>query len=112
MSSRDEKNLKLVEKLSNTNEKLAEDELTSILTKTYDLCRVPPLPDPNVSYNAANFAGVASEAEKDDLGEHLKVLLPPALFIVDDWEDRNKVLGIQCLSHILENTVSPDVNCV
>ncbi|XP_045132086.1 TELO2-interacting protein 2-like isoform X2 [Portunus trituberculatus] len=249
MSSRDEKNLKLVEKLSNTNEKLAEDELTSILTKTYDLCRVPPLPDPNVSYNAANFAGVASEAEvslsivlkllnyvtvvkkkhsqqfsqgfvrnivvscflvaceycdqsyewsspeaadvsrkimnklcdlcgcgavtdllnsrrdsaetqnhddkhvlvkdgsqsfmksilqrlsemlnksnwrmypslkmtywwilrntgKDDLGEHLKVLLPPALFIVDDWEDRNKVLGIQCLSHILENTAGSEL---
>lgn len=63
MSSRDEKNLELVEKLSNTNEKVNEDELTSILTKSYTLCRVPPLPDPNVAYSAANFADVASEAE-------------------------------------------------
>lgn len=50
--------------------------------------------------------------QKDDLGEHLMLLLPPALFIVDDWEERNKQLGIQCLRHILENTVSPNVNCV
>ncbi|KAK8398917.1 hypothetical protein O3P69_004191 [Scylla paramamosain] len=46
---------------------------------------------------------------KDDLGEHLVLLLPPALFIVDDWEDRNKLLGIQCLHHILENTVGSEL---
>uniref|UniRef100_A0A0P4WN55 TELO2-interacting protein 2 n=1 Tax=Scylla olivacea TaxID=85551 RepID=A0A0P4WN55_SCYOL len=249
MSSRDEKILELVEKLSNTDKKLDEDELTSILTKTYTLCQVPPLPDPNVPYSAADFAGVASEAEinlsivlkllncvsvarskhnqqfshgfvryivvtcllaaceycdqsyewssseaadvsrkimnklcdlcgcgavtdllnpqrnsaetqscgnkgflvkdtsqdfmkstlqrlsemlnksnwrmypslkmtywwilrntgKDDLGQNLVLLLPPALFIVDDWEDRNKLLGIQCLRHILENTVGSEL---
>lgn len=45
--------------------------------------------------------------QKDDLGDHLAYLLPPALFIADDWENRNKLLGIQCLQHILDNTVSP-----
>ena len=63
MSERDEKILKLIEKLTNTDEKVDEDELTSILTKTYALCRVPPLQDPNVSYSIADFEGVASEAE-------------------------------------------------
>lgn len=241
--------MELVEKLSNTDKKFDEDELTSILTKTYASSRVPPLPDPNVSHSATDFAGVASEAEvnlnivlkllncvsvarnknsqqfshgfvryivvtcllaaceycdqsyewsspeaadvsrkimnklcdlcgcgavtdllnpqryatetqshgnkcdlvkdtsqdfmkptlqrlsemlnksnwrmypslkmtywwilrntgKDDLGEHLVLLLPPALFIVDDWEDRNKQLGIQCLHHVLKNTVGSEL---
>lgn len=63
MSTRDEKILKLVEKLSITEKKIDEDELTSVLTNTYALCRVPPLQDPNVPYSAADFTGVASEAE-------------------------------------------------
>lgn len=63
MSERDENLLKLLEKLSDPNEKLGEDELTSLLTKTYTLCQVPPLQDPNVSYSSTNFEGVAQEAE-------------------------------------------------
>lgn len=63
MSARDEKLLKLVEKLSDPGEKFGEDELTSLLTTTYTLCRVPPLQDPNVAYSTANFDGVANEAE-------------------------------------------------
>lgn len=251
MSARDEKILKLVEKLTITEKELDEDELTSVLTRTYTLCRVPPLQDPNVPYSVADFAGVASEAEinlsimlklldrvcfakskhgqqlshafvrytvvtcflaaceycdesyewsspaaanvsqkimnklcelygcsavtellvysqrnasgkqriddkescitkdiqqdlmkptlqrlseifnkdnwkiypslkmsywwilnrtgKNDLGDHLVHLLPPALFIVDDWENKNKLLGLQCLSHILENTVGSEL---
>ncbi|KAG0722461.1 TELO2-interacting protein 2 [Chionoecetes opilio] len=250
MSASDEKILKLVEKLSITDKKLDEDELTSILTKTYALCRVPALQEPNVPYSASDFQGVASEAEinlsiiwklvdsvclaksrhgqqfsnaflkyilvtcllaaceyndedyewsspaaartskkimgklselfdcsnvadlvhskgdssgtqssdnienligkdnrqdfmkptlqklsemlnkdnwkmypslkmsywwilrnigKDDLGEHLVHLLPPALFIVDDWEAKNKLLGLKCLHHILENTVGSEL---
>lgn len=35
---------------------------------------------------------------------HLPYLLPPALFITDDWEKRNKVLGLSALRHILTNT--------
>lgn len=252
MSARDEKLLRLVEKLNDPNEKLSEDELTSLLTKTYTLCRVPPLQDPNVPYSTADFEGIAREAEvnltivlkllgcvrlqngrnsqgfshvflkylfvtclmaaceycdeewewsspgaasisknivsqvcelfdcntmpelfsansprdsslrqsscgketplgsdlrseilkailqklsedlrkdnwrqrpslkmsywwilrnigKDDLGDHLAYLLPPALFIADDWENRNKLLGLQCLQHILDNTVGSEL---
>ncbi|KAK8728458.1 hypothetical protein OTU49_009317, partial [Cherax quadricarinatus] len=36
------------------------------------------------------------------LGEHLSYLLPPALFILDDWEQQNKILGIRCLFYILK----------
>lgn len=63
MSARDEKLLSLVEKLNDHNEKLSEDELTSLLTKTYTLCRVPPLQDPNIPYSTADFEGIAREAE-------------------------------------------------
>lgn len=63
MSERDEKLLKLVEKLSDPEEKFEEDELTSVLTKTYALCRVPPLQDPNIPYSTKNFEGAACEGE-------------------------------------------------
>lgn len=63
MSERDEKLLNLVEKLSNSDKKFGEDELTSMLTKNYTLCRVPPLQDPNVPYTTTDFEGVAREAE-------------------------------------------------
>lgn len=63
MPERNEKLLKLVEKLSNPDQKIGEDELTSMLMKTYSLCRVPPLQDPNVPYSITDFEGMASEAE-------------------------------------------------
>lgn len=73
MSEREEKLLKLLEKLSNPDEKFGEDELISLLTKTYTLCRVPPLQDPNVPYSTSDFDGVASEAE-NNLSILLKLL--------------------------------------
>ncbi|XP_069182953.1 TELO2-interacting protein 2-like [Procambarus clarkii] len=43
------------------------------------------------------------------LGEQLAYLLPPALFIVDDWEQRNKVLGLNCLLYIIRNTTGSEL---
>ncbi|KAK3858170.1 hypothetical protein Pcinc_035626 [Petrolisthes cinctipes] len=42
--------------------------------------------------------------DNDTLGDQLAYLLPPALFIVDDWEQKNKILGIECLQFILDHT--------
>ncbi|CAL4064199.1 unnamed protein product, partial [Meganyctiphanes norvegica] len=43
------------------------------------------------------------------LGDNLSYLLPPALFILDDWEKRHKILGLNCLSLILKNTSSSEL---
>lgn len=40
------------------------------------------------------------------VGEHLNSLLPPALLFVDDYDPSNKLLGIKCLQHIV-NEVDP-----
>ncbi|XP_071826182.1 TELO2-interacting protein 2-like [Apostichopus japonicus] len=40
------------------------------------------------------------------VGEHLNSLLPPALLFVDDYHPTNKLLGIRCLQHIV-NEVDP-----
>ncbi|XP_013415863.1 TELO2-interacting protein 2 [Lingula anatina] len=38
------------------------------------------------------------------LSDYLNVVIPPALLFTDDYVPRNKVLGIQCLRHIICNT--------
>ncbi|XP_042875813.1 TELO2-interacting protein 2-like [Penaeus japonicus] len=43
------------------------------------------------------------------IGEHIPYLLPPALFITDDWERSNKALGLSALRHILTNTPSSEL---
>ncbi|XP_033112336.1 TELO2-interacting protein 2-like [Anneissia japonica] len=35
------------------------------------------------------------------LGEHLDMVLPPALLFTDDYQMHNKILGIECLTHII-----------
>ncbi|XP_047474565.1 TELO2-interacting protein 2-like isoform X1 [Penaeus chinensis] len=43
------------------------------------------------------------------IGKHLPYLLPPALFITDDWEKSNKALGLSALRHILTKTPSSEL---
>ncbi|XP_076055881.1 TELO2-interacting protein 2-like [Oratosquilla oratoria] len=44
----------------------------------------------------------------EQLGDHLAYLLPPALFITDDWEVCHKVFGLKCLQHIVNNAPGGD----
>ncbi|XP_072022926.1 TELO2-interacting protein 2-like [Amphiura filiformis] len=37
------------------------------------------------------------------LGDHLELVLPPALLFVDDYKVENKILGMRCLHHIINN---------
>ena len=38
------------------------------------------------------------------LGEHISMILPPLLLLVDDYRVENRIVGIQILSHVIENT--------
>ncbi|KAJ7404141.1 TELO2 interacting protein 2 [Willisornis vidua] len=43
------------------------------------------------------------------LGPHLERVLPPALLISDDFQEENKILGVQCLHHIVLNVPGADL---
>ncbi|XP_016066270.1 PREDICTED: TELO2-interacting protein 2 [Miniopterus natalensis] len=43
------------------------------------------------------------------LNQHLERILPPSLLISDDYQTENKVLGVQCLHHIVLNVPAADL---
>eukprot|EP00057_Strongylocentrotus_purpuratus_P034567 XP_795754.2 PREDICTED: TELO2-interacting protein 2 [Strongylocentrotus purpuratus] len=49
------------------------------------------------------FTWLLAHMKHPYVGEQLDHCLPPSLLFVDDFEMENKVLGIQCLKHIIEN---------
>lgn len=58
-----EKLLNLLEQLNVNENKVCEDELTSSINYVVTACRVPPLQEPDMSYTASDFEGVADNAE-------------------------------------------------
>lgn len=57
----------------------------------------------------ASYWFILFNLDEKCLGSYLTYLLPPALFIVDDWEQRNKIFGLKCLHHILQNTTGAEI---
>ncbi|XP_012966304.1 TELO2-interacting protein 2 [Mesocricetus auratus] len=43
------------------------------------------------------------------LSQHLEKILPPSLLISDDYQTENKILGVQCLHHIVVNVPAADL---
>ncbi|ETE63255.1 TELO2-interacting protein 2, partial [Ophiophagus hannah] len=43
------------------------------------------------------------EIQRPWLGDHLEKVLPPSLLLSDDYRVENKILGVQCLHHIIQN---------
>ncbi|XP_038602226.1 TELO2-interacting protein 2 [Tachyglossus aculeatus] len=43
------------------------------------------------------------------LSQHLEKVLPPALLISDDYQTENKILGVNCLHHIILNVPAADL---
>nr|XP_034995605.1 TELO2-interacting protein 2 isoform X2 [Zootoca vivipara] len=43
------------------------------------------------------------------LGPHLEKVLPPSLLLSDDYREENKILGVQCLHHIIQNVPAADL---
>ena len=44
------------------------------------------------------------------LHDYLEQVLPPALIFADDFEVENKILGIQCLRHIIDNVAPTELS--
>ncbi|XP_070621940.1 TELO2-interacting protein 2 [Erythrolamprus reginae] len=49
------------------------------------------------------FCFVLQEIQKPWLGDHLEKVLPPSLLLSDDYRVENKILGVRCLHHIIQN---------
>ncbi|XP_071789070.1 TELO2-interacting protein 2-like isoform X2 [Asterias amurensis] len=49
------------------------------------------------------FSWCLLQMKHPHLGEHLERVLPPSLLFVDDHKVANKLLGIRCLKHIINN---------
>ncbi|XP_077996795.1 TELO2-interacting protein 2-like [Glandiceps talaboti] len=49
------------------------------------------------------FKWCMSKVKHPYLGDYLDKVLPPSLLFVDDYQVDNKILGIQCLHHIISN---------
>ncbi|XP_039212368.1 TELO2-interacting protein 2 [Crotalus tigris] len=49
------------------------------------------------------FCFVLQQVQRPWLGDHLEKVLPPSLLLSDDYRVENKILGVQCLHHIIQN---------
>lgn len=54
----------------------------------------------------ACFVWLLHHVQFPHLSGHLHEFLPFSLRFLDDWETHNKVVGVQCLTHLVDN-VSP-----
>ncbi len=43
-----------------------------------------------------------------DMGDLVHFFLPFSLCLLGDWEDDNKLRGLQCLSHLIQQVRKPD----
>ncbi|XP_069872305.1 TELO2-interacting protein 2 [Dipodomys merriami] len=55
------------------------------------------------------FSWTLQQITRPWLSQHLERILPPSLLISDDYQTENKVLGVQCLHHIVLNVPAADL---
>uniref|UniRef100_A0A8C5KK76 TELO2 interacting protein 2 n=1 Tax=Jaculus jaculus TaxID=51337 RepID=A0A8C5KK76_JACJA len=55
------------------------------------------------------FSWTLQQVTQPWLTQHLERILPPSLFISDDYQTENKVLGVHCLHHIVANVPAADL---
>ncbi|XP_029425102.1 TELO2-interacting protein 2 isoform X2 [Nannospalax galili] len=55
------------------------------------------------------FSWTLQQVTRPWLSQHLERVLPPSLLISDDYQTENKVLGVQCLHHIVINVPAADL---
>ncbi|GLH09238.1 Uncharacterized protein GBIM_14343, partial [Gryllus bimaculatus] len=49
------------------------------------------------------FCWILPHVKSPHLSDHMDSVLPTALILVDDYESENRLLGIKCLHHIVDN---------
>ncbi|KAL8173851.1 UNVERIFIED_CONTAM: hypothetical protein K2H54_027891 [Gekko kuhli] len=55
------------------------------------------------------FSWTLQQVTRPWLGPHLEKILPPSLLLSDDYRIENKILGVQCLHHIVLNVPGADL---
>ncbi|XP_078095610.1 TELO2-interacting protein 2 [Mustelus asterias] len=55
------------------------------------------------------FRWLLQRVRRPWLAEHLDVVLPPSLLFSDDYRTENKILGVRCLQHIIDNVPAADL---
>ncbi|XP_036022226.1 TELO2-interacting protein 2 isoform X2 [Onychomys torridus] len=55
------------------------------------------------------FSWTLQQVTQPWLSQHLEKILPPSLLISDDYQTENKILGVQCLHHIVINVPAADL---
>lgn len=55
------------------------------------------------------FSWTLQQVTQPWLNQHLEKILPPSLLISDDYQTENKILGVQCLHHIVINVPAADL---
>ncbi|XP_054854103.1 TELO2-interacting protein 2 [Eublepharis macularius] len=55
------------------------------------------------------FSWTLQQVTRPWLGPHLEKVLPPSLLLSDDYRVENKILGVQCLHHIIHNVPGADL---
>ncbi|ESO12322.1 hypothetical protein HELRODRAFT_158818 [Helobdella robusta] len=72
----------------------------------------PKLTKQNWKWNPACpfiFKHLVKNIKFPHVSECLEFLLPPCLLLIDDFEDKHKIIGFECLSHILSNSTKEEV---
>ncbi|XP_062995654.1 TELO2-interacting protein 2 [Elgaria multicarinata webbii] len=55
------------------------------------------------------FSSMLLQVTRPWLSQHLEKVLPPSLLLSDDYRVENKILGVQCLHHIIRNVPAADL---
>ncbi|GAB1293077.1 TELO2-interacting protein 2 [Apodemus speciosus] len=55
------------------------------------------------------FSWTLQQVTQPWLNQHLEKILPPSLLISDDYQTENKILGVQCLHHVVVNVPAADL---
>nr|XP_019598738.1 PREDICTED: TELO2-interacting protein 2 [Rhinolophus sinicus] len=55
------------------------------------------------------FSWTLQQVTRPWLNQHLERILPPSLLISDDYQTENKILGVDCLHHIVLNVPAADL---
>ncbi|XP_061448713.1 TELO2-interacting protein 2 isoform X2 [Rhineura floridana] len=75
-------------------------------------CLKPGLTKETWQHNPATkhvFSWTLQQVTRPWLGHHLEKVLPPSLLLSDDYRVENKILGVQCLHHIIQNVPAADL---
>ncbi|XP_067879145.1 TELO2-interacting protein 2 [Heterodontus francisci] len=55
------------------------------------------------------FRWLLQRVRRPWLAEHLDAVLPPSLLFSDDYRTENKILGVRCLQHIIDNVPAAEL---